>query len=314
MTSRTSSASALLLLGMTLLGACGGGDTGPKMAPLSVHLTDAPFPVSEVQSADLYVVRIDAKLAESSESEAAAGVTGDETNRNPERGWVTVARPERRIDLLALRGGSTTNLGQSTIPTGRYRGFRLILDTDRSSITLKDGTVLDGNRTPGIKWPSAGRTGIKVMLAQPIDLVEDGTAMVIDFDLAQSFVLRGSTITELGLNFKPVLRATARDITGSVSGSVHAATETGPIVPGSMVEVLRAGTTLDDTVSANIVTTTTADAQGAFTAAFLLPASYTLRVTAPANQAVSYAPALVPTVTVVEGVSAPVTVVVLPNR
>lgn len=310
---RRVSATSALLLGATLLAACG-GETGPKMAPLSVHLTDAPFPVTDVQSADMYVVRIDAKLAEASESDAATDVSGDEANRNPERGWVTVARPERRIDLLGLRNGQTTNLGQTTLPTGRYRGFRLILDTDRSSVTLKNGTVLDGNRTPGIKWPSAGRTGVKLVLAQPIDLVEGGTAMVIDFDLAQSFVLRGSTITDQGLLFKPVLRATARDLTGSVSGSVHGVSATGPVVAGSLVEVLRAGTALDDTVSANVVTTSTADAQGAFTAAFLLPASYTLRVTPPADQATAYGRALVPTVSVTESAAPPATVVVLPNK
>ena len=315
MTRSTRGASALLMLGAALTGACGSGDTAPKMAPLSVQLTDAPFPVSVVQSADLYVVRIDAKLAEATDAEAAQGVaTDDDANRNPDRGWVTVARPERRIDLLALSGGATTNLGQTTLPTGRYRGYRLVLDTDRSSITLKDGTVLDGNRTPGIKWPSAGRTGIKVQLAQAIELVEDGTAMVIDFDLAQSFVLRGNTITDQGLNFKPVLRATARDITGSVSGSVRGASATGPVVPGAMVEVLRAGTALDDTVSANVVTTTTADAQGAFTAAFLLPSTYTLRVTPPADQQATYARALMTAVTVAEGYVAQGTMVVLPVK
>jgi hypothetical protein len=308
---RTFVAPVLLVVGAALLtAACQSGETAPRMAPLSVHLTDAPFPVSEVQSADMYVVRVDAKLAEATDAEAAEGVAGDESNRDPDRGWVTIARPERRIDLLALRGGSTTNLGQMTLPTGRYLGFRLVLDTDRSSITLKDGTLLAGNRTPGIHWPSAGRTGVKVNLSQPIQLVEDGTAMVIDFDLAQSFVLRGSTIGEQGLNFKPVIRATARDLTGAVSGTVRAGSASGPAIPGAMVEVLRAGTALDDTVSANVVTTTSADAQGAFTAAFLLPASYTLRITPPAAQQVAYASALVPAITVTaSGDGTPVQVV-----
>src|SRR5215208_4347344 len=109
---RRNSVASALLAGAALLAACDDGDTAPKMATLSVHLTDAPFPVSEVKSADIYVMRVDAKLAETSDAEADEGVTGDESNRDPGRGWVTVARPERRIDLFALRGGATTNLGQ----------------------------------------------------------------------------------------------------------------------------------------------------------------------------------------------------------
>jgi hypothetical protein len=184
--------------------------SAPKTGVLAVALTDAPFPVDQVSRADVFVVRIDARKADATESDAAEGADADNaTNTDPSRGWVTVAAPDASFDLLALRDGKVTNLGQATLPTGRYRGFRLVIDPRKSSVTLTDGTVLTGTSSPGIVWPSAGRTGIKIDLSQPIDVVENGTQMVVDFDLGNSFVLRGTTIEENGLLFKPVVRATA---------------------------------------------------------------------------------------------------------
>ena len=48
-----------------------------------------------------------------------------------------------------MQGGVTTNLGTSTLSSGNYNGFRLVLDTQKSTVTLKDGTVLSGGS--GIK-------------------------------------------------------------------------------------------------------------------------------------------------------------------
>lgn len=286
-------------------------DNGPQYGTLAVALTDAAFPYDSVARADMYVVRIDAKVAEGSEQDADQDADGSENGTDPSRGWVTIATPDRSINLLDLQNGQVTNLGATRIPTGRYRGFRLILDTDRSSVTLKDGTVLEGNSTPGIKWPSAGQTGVKINLASPIQVTADSTVMVVDFDLGNSFVLRGNSISANGLLFKPVIRATAMDITGSISGTVRAGTATGNTVAGASVEVLRAGTALTDTVSANVVSTTSSDASGSFVAAFLLPGTYTLRVTPPAALT-GFGPVLVPTVTVTTGQNTSGTTVVLP--
>jgi hypothetical protein len=290
--------------------------TAATTGRLSVMLTDAPFPFDDVARADMHVVRIDARLAESSEAEAAAlaGTEDDAEleNHDPRRGWVTVATPDRTIDLLALQNGTTTNLGQVVLPTGRYRGFRLVLDTDRSSVTLKDGTVLQGNAQPGIVWPSAGRSGVKLNLAQAVNLVESGTVLVVDFDLGNSFVLRGNVITENGLLFKPVIRATARDVTGSVAGTLRCASASdaaGTPVVGGSVELLKAGTTLTDTDPANVVSTSTTDVGGEFRFAYALPGSYALRATRPDGEASCVAQTLVESVGVTTGEAAAVAVV-----
>lgn len=251
--------------------------SGPTMGTLSVRLTDAPFPFSEVARVDVFVIRVEARNSEPTEAEAE-----DENNRG---GWTTIATPDVSINLLDLAGGVTTNLGAATLATGRYNGFRLILDTDRSTITLKDGS------TPPIHFPSAGQSGIKVKLDEPIELTEDGTVVTLDFDIGKSFVMRGNTVDK-GFNFKPVIRAVAQDITGSVIGSVRANTTTGPGVPGASVEVLTAGSLLTDNDPLHIVATSATDANGDFRVAFLLPGSYVLRATPPA--ASGFKPALLP--------------------
>lgn len=263
-------------LSLTTFAVSGCSDSsGTGMGALTVRLTDAPFPFSEVARVDVFVVRVDAKQAAASEGEAS-----DDENQN---GWTTIATPNTLINLLDLGGGRTTNLGVATLPTGNYRSFRLILDTDESSITLKDGT------TPPITFPSAGRTGIKVNLDEPIQLTEDGSVMTLDFDIGRSFVMRGNTAAS-GFNFKPVIRAVAEDITGSVTGSVRANSVTGAGVAGATVEVLTAGSLLTDTDPTHIVRTAGTDANGDFRIAFLLPGTYVVRATPPA--ASGFKPAL----------------------
>jgi len=258
---------------------------------LSVRLTDAPFPFSEVASVDAFIVRVDARKAESTDAEAE-----DESNQE---GWTTVATPNALVNLLDLSDGKTTNLGATTLPTGTYSGFRLIIDPSQSSMTLKDGSH------PDIKFPSAGHSGIKVKLDQPVELTEDGSVMTLDFDVGRSFVTRGNNARN-GFIFRPVVRAVAQDITGSVTGSVRATSATGAGVPDATVEVLTAGSLLTDADPTHVVRTAKTDASGNFRIAFLLPGTYVLRATPPA--ASGFKPALLPdglTITTGSAVSSP---------
>lgn len=241
--------------------------SGPSSGRLEVRLTDAPFPFSEVKNVNVHVVRVDARLDAVSEAEAE--------NESDMGGWVTIASPDAVFDLLTLQGGVTTNLGSATLITGRYNAFRLILDTDQSSVLLNDDTEVD------IVWPSAGQTGIKVFLDAPIDVVEGLSVMILDFDVGRSFVLRGNSIRNNGLLFKPVIRATASELTGSISGMVRAETEEGDPVEGAAVELLVDGTLLADDDETMVVATTATDEFGNFTFGFVLPGNYEIRVTPP---------------------------------
>jgi hypothetical protein len=191
--------------------------------------------------------------------------------------WTTIATPNKLINLLSLQNGTTTNLGATTLTTGTYRGFRLVIDPAQSSITLKDGSH------PSITFPSASRTGIKINLDHDIEVVEGGTVMVLDFDVGRSFVMKGNSISQNGLNFKPVIRAVASELTGSVSGTVVADAVTGAGMANATVEVLKAGTALTDATPENIVGSASTDANGSFTIKYVLPGSYELRVTPPSS-------------------------------
>ena len=265
---------AAFVIGTFALVACS-DSSGTGTGLLTVRLTDAPFPFADVASVNVYVIRVDAKTAETTDEEAA-----DEANHN---GWTTIATPNALINLLDLGSGKTMNLGATTLATGNYRSFRLVIDTDKSTITLKDGT------TPPISFPSAGHSGIKVKLDEPIQLTENGSVMTLDFDVGRSFVLRGNRAAN-GFNFKPVIHAVAQDITGSVTGSVHANSATGAGVPNATVEVLTAGSLINDADPTHIVRSATTDANGSFRIAFLLPGTYVLRATPPA--ASGFKPAL----------------------
>jgi hypothetical protein len=247
------------------LAACG-DSSGTGRGTLSVRLTDSPFPFAEVASVDAFIVRVDARKSAPTDAEAE-----DESNQE---GWTTVATPNVLVNLLDLSNGKTSNLGATTLPTGTYNGFRLIIDPSQSSMTLKDGSH------PDIKFPSAGRSGIKVKLDQPIELTENGSVMTLDFDVGRSFVTRGNNARN-GFIFRPVVRAVAQDITGTVTGSVRANTAAGAPVPDATVEVLTAGSLLADADPAHVVRTAKTDANGDFRIPFLLPGTYVLRATPP---------------------------------
>jgi len=201
---------------------------------LALRLTDAPFLLDSVKSVDVFVVRVDGRIGAADSAEADSGVADtthhdtmhtdtthmDSTRRDTTHvdttalkrgGWVTLATPNALVNLLAFQHGATLPLDSAKIPAGTYSGFRLVIDVSKSSITLKDGTVLNGNSSPGIMFPSASRTGIKIELAQGVTVKSGAiTTLVIDFDIANSFVVRGNTIKQNGLLFKPVVRGTVQ--------------------------------------------------------------------------------------------------------
>lgn len=177
---------------------------------LVTRLTDAPFPTDQVKSVDVYVVRVDARLNDVTDADASASLDNQSSAAN---GWMTVATPNQSFDLLSLQNGIAATLGQANLPAGTYSGFRLVIDQSKSSATMKDGTVLSGGSTPGIKFPSAGQSGIKILLADPVKIVANTeTDLVVDFNVGQSFVLRGNTIEQNGLLFKPVISASVTNL------------------------------------------------------------------------------------------------------
>ena len=199
---------ALALFAGALISCSDDESLGPGQGRISVRLTDAPMPLDEVESISVFVLRIEAKAPATTEAEADEDVDDGESTSN---GWIVLATPNASFDLMDLRDGVSAFMGDAEVPAGAYHSVRLILDTDQSGVTLKDGTVLTGASTPSILFPSAGRTGIKVLFSTPIEVVgEETTDVLLDFDAEESFVVRGSTILQNGLLFKPVIRASVQ--------------------------------------------------------------------------------------------------------
>ena len=266
----------ILALAATAAVACTESDTlGSGSGQLTIRLTDAPFPFNEVKSVDVHVVRIDARVADVDSAEAAD---------DSDDGWRTLVSPDEVIDLLDLTGGKTANLGTVSLPAGTYRGFRMVIDADESGVTLND------NSTPEVKWPSAGNNGIKIRLDEPVVIGEGTTELLIDFDVGRSFVVRGNSISQNGLLFKPVIHAVTSQGTGGLSGTIRGDSATGTALSGVTVEVLKDGTALSDTNDNRIVATTVTDGSGNYTFAFLKPGEYEVRATPPA--ASDYDPAM----------------------
>lgn len=194
---------AVALAATPLLFACGDSTTSAGMGTMTVKMTDAPFAADSVKSVDVFVVRVDGRTADVDSASADANVTdGSDTD-----GWTTLGAPNQSFDLVSLTNGASVTLGTDQIPAGTYQGFRLVIDQSKSTVTLKDGTVLTATSSPGILFPSAGRSGIKVVLSSPVVVNANATTnLLVDFDLANSFVLRGNTIASAGLTFKPVIR------------------------------------------------------------------------------------------------------------
>jgi hypothetical protein len=199
---------ALALAAASLTAVACSDSTAPATGTVMLQLTDAPFVGDSVSRVDIYVVRVDLKTADSDSADATHAVTDDSVAAG---GWTTVATPNRLVELLALRNGITTTLGLSTLPVGSYRNFRLVIDPSKSSVTLKNGTVLTSTSTPNVSFPSAARSGIKINFTSPLVIAaDDTTTALVDFDVNSSFVMRSGPISTSGLTFKPVIRATVK--------------------------------------------------------------------------------------------------------
>jgi hypothetical protein len=271
---------APLLPILTILLAC--GDSGSQDPPAGtgstrVLLSDAPFPFDRVARVDMYVVSVSGSL---SPDTSAAG------------NFVTLAAPHRRIDLLSLQNGVTDELGRLDLPPGIITAVRLVIDTDSSSITLKDGRVLTGESTPGIAWQSsAGRPTLNALIQEQIQVPDAGGTVVIDFDVGKAFIppqeLDPSS-TDEGFIFSPVLRAADGTRTGSIVG--HVASGGQPVTDGSLRLYLGDPSAAENTWS--VMGTAHTSATGAFAFSYVTRSDYWSGV--PAQQTSRYIVAVDP--------------------
>lgn len=167
---------------------------------LKINLTDAPFPIEFIDSANVLITKVDVRIKNDTMESAFAIVSDDTVSYN----------------LLGLRNGVTAQLAEKDLLEGEVDLIRLYVG--EASLTLTTGERY------AVKVPSGPQTGIKVFIDPPLHIAGNlTTEALLDFSLEKSFVLKGNIDTPAGIkgfNFKPVVRAANLSATGTVSGWV----------------------------------------------------------------------------------------------
>ncbi len=208
---------AALLMGLTGCGGGGGevvasgGDGGISgTGVVRLSLTDAPACGYDQVNITVEKVR----------------VHRSSTAEDSDAGWSEVVlSPARRFDLLTLTNGVLAELGQTTLPAGRYTQLRLVLAANGGATPLANSVVPTGGTETALTTPSGQQSGLKLNVQ--MDVAANQVAdFVIDFDACKSVVRRGNSGQ---YNLKPVVSVIPRlSAAGQrVVGYVDAAIATG---------------------------------------------------------------------------------------
>lgn len=238
------------------------GDTGTS---ITILLTDAP--ADYIGAAEVDIGRVE--LIPADESEGPIVLTEDGTD-----GFV---------NLLDFQGDATTPIAEADIEPGTFAQLRLIVEAARVEL-IEGYEFRDGSTEKDLFVPSGAQTGIKLNLHNaeddgPLEIVPGETVLVLDFDVSQSFVLRGNPETPAGVhgvNFTPAIRVTAMDVAASISGTLTTEEE-GLSVEG--LTVVAEPVDEGDVPGYQTETGTALTAEdGTYTIFFLVPGTYDVTV------------------------------------
>jgi hypothetical protein len=170
---------------------------------LIVKVTDAPFPISSVESATVTITKVEIRK-----------VCDSICDGNP---YSVIWEDTATFNLLELRNGIVEELLNIEIPQGEYDLIRLYVD--EASLMIKDQP-----EPFSVKVPSGQQTGIKIFI-KPGLIIDGGltSEVLLDFDLSRSFVMRGNLNHPGKINgfiFKPVIRAVNNTTAGRIEGFV----------------------------------------------------------------------------------------------
>ncbi len=218
------------LLALALVWGCKDQTTDPGRATMRIYLTDAVGLYDEVN------------------------ITFTEVSAHIDSQWIILSNQTQTVNLLDWNNGNVLLLGQADVPAGTYTQIRLKIANAE--------VVLNGSRFD-MTVPSGSTSGLK--LNANFAVVAGSTYdIVLDFDAERSVVVTGPQLNPVGFKLKPVIRAMARALTGSISGTV-----TNPANLPTAYAI--AGT---DTVTSSPVD----GATGSFSLAFLPAGAYTVSV------------------------------------
>jgi hypothetical protein len=247
-------AGASLVASILIAAGCGGGGgiggTGQEAGTMRVSIGDAPACGYDAVNVTIERVRVN-----------KSPTAGDD-----EAGWSEVVlSPARRIDLLTLTNGVLEDLGQTSLPSGRYTQLRLVLAANDATHPLANSVVPTGGQETALDTPSGQQTGLKLNLDVdvPAGKIVD---VALDFDACRSVVRQGNSGR---YHLKPVLSATTilSDAGQRVVGYVDPAAS----IAGTTVSLQSGGT---------VVKATAPDTSGKFVLYPVPVGSYDLVVSA----------------------------------
>ncbi len=216
-----------------LLAACGSGETTPGTVRFA--LTDAPACGFDEVSVSIERIRVN-RNADANENSL---------------GWTDLRlSPARQIDLLKLGNGVLEELGELSLPAGRYAQLRLVLSANGSGTPANSVVPTDGEET-ALDISAVEKSGISVAHQFSVD-EEKVTDVLFDFDACRSVAPSGAE----GYVLRPAVKAVPRN-GATITGYVDA------LLSGVTVSAQKAGVEARATV---------ADSNGRFVIAFLDPA------------------------------------------
>ncbi len=158
-------------------GSSGGGVVITDAGSLKLALTDAPSCGYDHINVTVQKVRVH-------QSSTAA---------DADPGWSEVVlSPAQRIDLLALTNGNVLELGQVTLPVGKYRQMSLVLAANDAANPFANAVTPFARAETALGMPASLQAGLKVPV--DIDIVKDQTSdYVLDVDACDSVVRLGQS-------------------------------------------------------------------------------------------------------------------------
>lgn len=226
---------------------------------VSVLLTDAPFPVDMVAEVNILIDRISIRKDEDPEVK--------DTSQ-----FFLISEETQELNLLDLRNGITAQIGEAELEAGVYDQIRLHIVEANIVLNDDEQTVFD------LKIPSGTSSGLKINIVNGLEVTGGSmNTLILDFDVSNSFVVQGNVKSPKGIKgfiFKPVIRATAEDISGSIEGVVTTG-EANTLLPNIPVQILQSG---------EVISTAITGENGYYAIIGLLPGEYEIRSAAEGYQ------------------------------